>query len=238
MKLLTVGQYKLDKSKDEGYLTGGCNLSPSTESVEFGGINLCPNSGDCAESCLKFAGYNTMTTHKPARVERSVTLVQHLPAFRHLLEKELDAFMRKAIRDGLIPCGRPNLLSDWYKLALMFAEFEPDLQLYDYTKLARPWERVTDKYHLTYSLDTHNEREAIDAQRHGVNVAVVFNPRHPIPESFVLGGVEYPTLDGDKHDLRFLDPPGHIVALKGKRIAGGMERAIESGFYRTVEANR
>jgi hypothetical protein len=64
---------------------------------------------------------------------------------------------------------------------------------------------------------------------------VVFNPDHPIPDAFTLGGAEYPTLDGDKHDLRFLDPPGHIVALKGKRIAGGKERAIESGFYRTVK---
>ena len=69
-------------------------------------------------------------------------------------------------------------------------------------------------------------------------MAVVFNPAHPIPDAFRLGGVEYPTLDGDKHDLRFLDPPGHIVALNGKSIVGGKYRAIESGFYRTMEVNR
>ena len=238
MKLLTVGQYKLDKSQDEGYLTCGINLSPSTESVEFGGANMCAYSGDCAASCLKFAGFNTMRTHKPARVERTLLLLDARPVFRRMMEKELAAFMRKAGRDGLTPCGRPNLLSDRPGLAEMMAEFEPELQLYYYTKLPKPWLRATPLYHLTYSLDTHNEREAIDAINHGINVAVVFNPEHPIPDAFTLGGVEYPTLDGDKHDLRFLDPPGHIVALKGKRIAGGKERAIESGFYRTMEANR
>ena len=130
-----------------------------------------------------------------------------------------------------------NLLSDRPELAAMMGALEPELQLYDYTKLPRPWLRTSERYHLTYSLDTHNEREAIDAINHGINVAVVFNPNHPIPDSFRLGGVEYPTLDGDKHDLRFLDPTGHIVALKGKRIAGGQDRAIESGFYRTMEVN-
>ena len=67
-------------------------------------------------------------------------------------------------------------------------------------------------------------------------MAVVFNPKEPIPDGFTLGGVEYPTLDGDKHDLRFLDPPGHIVALKGKTITGGVDAPIESGFYRATGA--
>ena len=81
MKILTVGQYKLNKSKSEGYLTCGVNLSPSTESVEFGGANMCAYSGDCAASCLKFAGFNTMRTHKPARVERTLMLLHHRDAF-------------------------------------------------------------------------------------------------------------------------------------------------------------
>lgn len=238
MKLLTVGQYKLDKSHEEGYLSCGINLSPSTESVEFGGANMCAFSGDCAASCLKFAGFNAMRTHKPARVERTLLLLEARAVFRRVLEKEMAAFMRKAVRDALTPCGRPNLLSDRPELATMMAECEPGLQLYDYTKLPKPWLRAHNRYHLTYSLDTHNEREAIDAINHGINVAVVFNPEHPIPDAFTLGGVEYPTLDGDKHDLRFLDPQFHVVALKGKRIAGGKERAIESGFYRTMEVNR
>tara|TARA_R110000824_G_scaffold177983_3_gene357529 strand:+ start:1658 stop:2374 length:717 start_codon:yes stop_codon:yes gene_type:complete len=235
MKLLTVGQYKLDKSKDEGYLTAGFNLSPHKESVPFGGINMCANAGTCSAHCLKTAGFNKMPTHMPARVERTITMASHWPVFDRMAEKELGAFMRKAGRDGLTPICRPNLLSDRPQLEKLVRKHQPDLLCYDYTKLAKPWLREHELYHLTYSLDTHNEREAIEAINHGINVAVVFNPKEPIPDSFKLGGVEYPTLDGDKHDLRFLDPPGHIVALKGKTVQGGVDAPIESGFYRTTE---
>tara|TARA_R100000963_G_scaffold34488_2_gene28324 strand:+ start:1269 stop:1985 length:717 start_codon:yes stop_codon:yes gene_type:complete len=238
MKLITVGQAKLNKSKDEGYLTGGFNLSPHKESVPFGGINMCANAGTCSPHCLKTAGFNKMPTHMPARIERTLLMVQNWNMFDSKAEKELEAFMRKAEREGLIPVFRPNLLSDRPQLEELVHKHQPDLRCYDYTKLAKPWLRAHELYHLTYSLDTHNEREAIEAINHGINVAVVFNPKEAIPDGFTLGGVEYPTLDGDKHDLRFLDPPGHIVALKGKTITGGVEAPIESGFYRTMEVNR
>ena len=42
----------------------------------------------------------------------------------------------------------------------------------------------------------------------------------------------YPVINGDEHDLRFLDEPGHIVGLKGKYIEGGIQDALDSGFYR------
>jgi len=55
----------------------------------------------------------------------------------------------------------------------------------------------------------------------GFNVAVVFGSG--LPETY-LG---YPVIDGDKHDLRFLDPKGVIVGLSPK---GNRAKRDESGF--------
>ena len=55
----------------------------------------------------------------------------------------------------------------------------------------------------------------LDALAHGVNVAVVF-PAKNVPNTFM----GYRVVDGDKHDLRFLDKQADgsavIVGLKAK----------------------
>ena len=236
MKLLTTKQHKLDKSLKRGYATCGISLSPANESVPFGGVNLCPNAGSCAAHCLKTAGRNKMPTHIETRVNRTLMLLQARAVFERQLEKELSAFVRKCEREGMTPTARPNILSDQPRLAHIIHQYQPDMQLYDYTKIPKPWLRTGDKYHLTYSLDTHNEREAVAAMMHGINVAVVFDPDEPLPKSFKLGKREYPTVDGDVTDLRFLDPPGHIVALRGKKTVTEWRGAVGSGFYRSASA--
>jgi len=55
----------------------------------------------------------------------------------------------------------------------------------------------------------------------GVNAAVVF--RDKLPETFK----GLPVVDGDKDDLRFLDPKGVIVGLIAK---GKKAKADTSGF--------
>ena len=61
-----------------------------------------------------------------------------------------------------------------------------------------------------------------DAIANGLNVAVVFRKKETIPA--VWGGLA--TVDGDKDDLRFLDPKGVAVALYAK---GGAVKD-KSGF--------
>ena len=90
----------------------------------------------------------------------------------------------------------------------------PDVQFYDYTKLPKPELRIRPNYALTFSYSGHNLPDAPDALAHGVNVAVVFAVRKgfELPETW--NG--YRVIDGDLHDLRFLDPKGVVVGLRAK----------------------
>jgi hypothetical protein len=235
-KMVTVNQAKLNKSGKEGVLTGGINLSPYTESLSHGGRNLCLWAGECATSCLKLAGMNQMTTHLKARIDKTLLWLNEPEVFLGQVKKEIEALLRKAARQTMDVAFRPNLLSDDYALATAVGGMFPDLQMYDYTKYPKPWERVSDNYHLTYSLDVGRgrERTALRCLDKGINVAVVFDlPKDaPMPKLWTLLGETYPMIDGDAHDLRYLDPKGVFVGLRGKRITGGSERAIENGFYR------
>jgi hypothetical protein len=74
--------------------------------------------------------------------------------------------------------------------------------------------------------------EAVTALNNGMNVAAVF---HKVPERFVfpyhpdyLSFAPIPVVNGDEHDLRFLDPKGCIVGLKAK----GNAKRDTSGFVR------
>ena len=229
MKTLTKGQRKLDKSKKRGYLSAGFNLSPADESVPHGGRNMCPKAGACKALCLRYAGMNQMTTHEKARVQRTLMWLDHPDAFTSMATSEIDALLRKAERDALTPTLRPNLLSDDPKLARRFARLYPDVQVYDYTKI-----------HLTFSLDVsaENERDALDALDHGINVAVPMDVAAdaPMPESWTLNGRTLPMIDGDADDLRFLDPVGIFVGLRGKKITGGRQKGVDAGFYRSPDA--
>ncbi len=239
-KVVTRNQFKLSKpeGKKKGYLIDGFNLSPHEESVPFGGRNMCPMAGHCQFHCLKKSGMNQMTTHEVARIRKTLLWLQDPDEFLRRAEKEIASLVRKAEREALIPCFRSNLLSDDTELARRVAELFPELVQYDYTKLRKPWKKVTPTYHLTYSLDVGEDREehALECFEHGINVAVVLDigKDSPMPKTFTLLGDTRRMIDGDKHDLRFLDPVGVFVGLRGKKITGGTAEAIDSGFYRTA----
>ena len=105
----------------------------------------------------------------------------------------------------------------------IFLELHPDVQYYDYTKIPN---RKADypNYHLTWSYSSANpkyEELFWDVIRKGMSVAVVF--RKPIDMTTWRG---YKVVDGDKDDLRFLDPKQSIVALYAK----GRAKKDTSGF--------
>jgi hypothetical protein len=71
-----------------------------------------------------------------------------------------------------------------------------------------------------------NEAQALEVLNQGGNVAVVF--RDKLPKSY-LG---FQVVNGDKTDLRFLDPKGGvIVGLKAK----GKAKKDVSGFVKDAE---
>ena len=107
--------------------------------------------------------------------------------------------------------------------ANMFALF-PMLQFVDYTKNPNRFIRALPaNYHLTFSRSTSNERIALSLLARGVNVAAVFDT---LPDTW--NG--YTVIDGDKHDLRHLDPRGARGVVIGLLPKGNKAKRDASGF--------
>ena len=103
----------------------------------------------------------------------------------------------------------------------------PDVQFYDYTKLANR-KGVPSNYALTFSLADGNEAQARAALASGMNVAAVFRDESRVARAISEGFLGRPVFNGDMSDLRFLDPKGHVIALYAK----GNAKGDQSGFVR------
>jgi hypothetical protein len=235
MPMITTNQYKLNKSLTEGWTTAGLNLAPANEARLATGRTdlptLCPKAGACASACLKFAGMNNMPTHLSTRVARTVQLFDHWSATLDQLTREVSRAAARAPEGRF--AFRPNLLSDLPKLAHALADALPGVQFYDYTKLPKPWLRTKPNYHLTFSYSERSSWAEVEAcLAHGINVAVVFDrlKGDDLPTTFA--GVR--VIDGDTHDLRFLDPTPALVGLRFKGARAKMHAALEAGFVLEV----
>lgn len=225
--LLTIQNAKTSKGEALGYLTGILYLAPSRISVPHGGYNVCPYaSAGCEAACLYSAGRGRFTSVQNSRIEKTLNFFHNKEQFMNDLRASIKAVIRKAEREGLKPCIRLNGTSDigWHKYGI-FDEF-PDTQFYDYSKgKNRVLENKADNYHLTFSASETNKAEQVEIiQKSAANVAVVFSTKKGdgLPSSYLGRRV----IDGDAHDLRFLDRPGSIVGLRAK----GDAKKDQSGF--------
>jgi len=230
MKLLSVGvDAKTVKGEKKGYLTGILYLAPADTS---GVTNVCANATPgCKASCLFTAGRAAfIPSIIPARIRKTKYLVDDRAGFTRQLLDEIDKLQAKAKRKGFKPCVRLNGTSDLPWLALNIAPLFPDVIFYDYTKIQKPWLRILQNYHLTFSLSETNKQDAFDCLGAGVNVAAVFDTKHghDLPK-FWEG---YKVLDGDLSDLRFLDRPFSIVGLRAK----GRAKKDCTGFVQRLNA--
>ena len=214
MTLLTVdSDSKTPKGKRYGYLTGVLYLAPASLS----GKNLCPgSSAGCRAACLYSAGRaRIFQSINEARLKRSKLFLENREAFMVQLMGEISKLEVSARKKGLKPAVRLGGTSDidWTTIQIfgktVFEHF-PKVRFYDYSKVARRfWANRFKNYHLTFSLSENNEKSARNLLDSGFNVAVVF---HKKPKTFMGKRV----IDGDLHDLRFLDKKGVIVGLKAK----------------------
>lgn len=219
MKLLSMSNPKVVKSQKYNYLTGILHLAP----FNLSGYQVCKHASDgCSKACLNTAGRGHMTNIQQARIRKTRLFFAQKDAFLKTLIKDIEKLERKASREGMSCAVRLNGTSDipWERVRIdgknMF-EYFPHLQFYDYTK--RPDRKnIPDNYHLTFSLAEDNDDYA---QTTDLNVAVVFRE---LPETFW----GRPVFDGDDSDLRFLDPPDHIIGLKAK----GKALKDQTGFVR------
>lgn len=224
------------------------HLSPS----DIGGPTICPMAklANCEQACLNTAGRggfgivnnNTLQAEnnhilpnnivQNARLNRTRLFHNNRRQFMAFLINEIKNAEKMASRNNLKLAIRLNGTSDirWenmiadYENNLTIFEVFPHVQFYDYTKIAkRLQQKLPHNYHLTVSYSRANNKYALYVNKHvgeNHNLAVVF--RKTAPNTFMGRKV----INGDEHDLRFLDPPGSIVALTAK----GQAKKDQSGF--------
>lgn len=205
--LLTLGNPKLAKSFNQWYLTAGLHLSPAWES----GRNTCANHTlECAAACLHFAGRGRTQKVQKARLRRTNLFFEDRPAFLAQLHAEIKRAVARAAAQSFELAIRLNLTSDIRWELLGVPQAFPDVQFYDYTKLHNR-RSLPPNYHLTYSFSGHNLAKCLEWLAAGRNVAVPFLK---MPTTWQ----GYPVVDGDEHDLRFLDQTPSVVGLKAKGL--------------------
>lgn len=233
--LRSGGDAKTVKGNGSEYLTAIMYLKP----YKTAGINLCAmaEQAKCIDPCLVGAGRGQMNSVQAGRLRKTEWFIRDRAGFMRQLVSDLESFVSYCAKRGIHPCVRLNGTSDirWelipvqrggHTLGNVFLAF-PMVTFYDYTKIAN--RKVTHttpgNYSLTWSYSGASEAYAAQhaiAKANGLNIAVVFRRKGDIPASF-LG---LPTIDGDRDDMRFLDPKGVVVALYAK----GKAKQDQSGF--------
>jgi len=237
MKLLSIDtNAKTSKNTQYGYLTGILYLAP----FDLSGVNYCPMAklAGCVDGCLYSAGRGAFSNVQAARLNRSKLFNTDKTAFFEKLTNEIKLLVFKAEHLGLKAAVRLNGTSDiqWEKIKFYY-QFDkystpklinifqafPNVQFYDYTKIPNR-KNIPSNYDLTFSysgkkgFEKYNQK-AID---NGVRIAAVFDKPENIPVTFHKRNV----LDGDKHDLTFLNPKNAVLGLYAK----GKARKDTSGF--------
>jgi hypothetical protein len=224
--LLTIDNAKTIKGEDYGYKT--FILYMASERQNSFGKNLCPNaSKGCASACLYTAGRGRFSNVQKARIARSDFFIRNRNSFMDMLCSEIYKAIKKHNSDKI--CIRLNGTSDIPYENIKIGNDKnimsvfPDVQFYDYTKTAKRFfePNMPTNYHLTFSRSESNDKECQMMYNFGHNVAVVFDYK-TFPTQYM--GKE--VINGDLHDLRFLDKQGVIVGLKAK----GDAKKDTSGF--------
>ena len=221
------GNPKTDKNKKveglEKYRILRLNLAPA----DLSGFNVCPMaSAGCKSACLHTAGNPVFQKQKDkGRINRARYYFQSRVEFLNQLTKEIKNFEIWCIKNNLIPVVRLNTTSDIpWEIHNIFELF-PNIQFYDYTKIYKRAVKFVKgeypkNYHLTYSLNEDNKDLAFNILKMGGNISAVF--RKNLPDTYK----GYKVVNGDEHDLRFLDLQNSIVGLKAK----GKAKTDYSGF--------
>ena len=221
------GNPKTDKNQSveglENIVVLHLNLAPA----DLSGYNVCPMASQgCKSACLHTAGNPVFQAQKDkGRINRARFYMQNRDKFMTQLTRELVNFVKWCDKNKKIGVVRLNTTSDisWENYNL-FEKF-PMLQFYDYTKIQKRALKFArgeypPNYHLTYSLNEDNYDKAVEVLNEGGNIAVVF--RKDLPDTFMGKKV----VNGDLHDLRYLDPKNVVVGLKAK----GKAKTDYSGF--------
>jgi hypothetical protein len=175
---------------------------------------------------LNTAGHGKFSNVQQARIRKSLLFLNDQQEFMRQLVEDINKFLKECDRLGKKPALRLNGTSDiqWEHIKVeahenIFAMF-PQIQFYDYTKIPTRKVEHIPNYHLTWSYSEADSKYAALIKNVSNNIAVVF--REALPEVFK----GFKVIDGDKHDMRFLDETQVVVGL----IEKGEAKKDTSGF--------
>lgn len=226
--LLTTQSAKLEHNDTsvhaDNYMEVIMYLMPHRLSGVF---NMCPlSTKGCRASCLFTAGRLGLSPAQTAAYVRTMFLHDHPREFFTLLLAEIESHRKRAVGQGRQLVVRLNGTSDadWLGVIPELADAFPDVQWNEYTKsFARASRRVPANQFNVFSWSERFHESQISGVE--TNVVVVF--RKDLPATF--GGRK--VVDGDKHDLRFMDEHGVVVGVRAK----GKARRDTTGFVVDME---
>ena len=246
---------KAVKAQGYGWLNAINYMSPSRS----GGVgNLCSHaSPGCIALCLGLhSGQAAMVVHatrtntvRQSRRRKAHYFMNKRQDYMIEMARHIAILYRYASRKNLPLAVRPNGSTDIAYEGLRFMigfdlarELEsitghavlvgahtifsafPYVQFLDYTKNPRRFDRALPaNYHLTFSRSEENESTCVELLARGVNVAAVFRN---VPDTWNGHAV----INGDAHDLRFLDPRGERGIVVGLTPKGNKAKRDTSGF--------
>jgi hypothetical protein len=234
------GDAKTTKGNGE-FETAIMYMAPHTVA---GGTTLCSMAviAACAAACLYSAGRGAFNSVQKARIAKAQRFQNDRNGFMAELVKDTGKFVRYCDRKGVKPAVRLNGTSDiaWENIPVFvngvrfvnIMEAFPMVQFYDYAKTVKRVlsGRLPANYALTLSYSAASPRYTamvVDAAKaSGANVAVVFRSKAVRAKYMTEGFMGRAVIDGDRDDLRFLDPAGVVVGLYAK---GAAKRDV-SGF--------
>ena len=211
---------KSDKVEEGAYYNVILYLSPYTANST--GRTVCPYAtAECIKACLNTAGRGAFSNVQNARVRKTDLLFNNRETFLTLLTADLHKAQAEADKLGKTLVVRLNGTSDlpWYEW-LDFATF-PRAIFYDYTKGVERYQaylqgKVPTNYHLAFSFTPEHKAESLAFLAQSGRVSVVFSGA--LPETWE----GFPVVNGDEHDLIFIQPKGSVLGLKAKGKAKGM----------------
>ena len=228
-KLLSQGSTKINKSNtiQDEYFSRILYLAP--DNLADGKRTVCPYAkvAKCNEACLNTAGLGGVySSIQKSRIRKTLMFLNETEKFFDLLIKDIDKFVKECEDLGKKPALRLNGTSDiqWETIEVEdfknIFEMYPNIQFYDYTKI--PTRRIDNisNYHLTWSYSQANDKYASLFEKVPYNKAVVFFDALPS----MFKGLR--VIDGDKHDMRFLDKTNSVVGL----LAKGKAKQDDTGF--------
>ena len=256
---LAASNTKLRKTNGEtvGYRIVSLPLAPADSS----GHEVCPHSTpSCRAACVGGEGVGLASVFpmimRQRREKTRFFFEQRAEALAQL-SKEIEKQARIAEDEGLTLACRLNTFSDlpwesraWGAIPQLF----PSVQFYDYAKTYGRHGKLPSNYSICWSwTEKPKDQEACHRLLlSGENVAIVFGqhgrgftgPRaydQHLPGWIDIGGDRFLCFDGDKSDLRFLDPGpttsgrGRVCGLRLKSATNvGHEAGLDSGFAKVI----